>query len=85
MPDVINYTEARKNLAATMDKVCDDCDAVIITRRKARPVVMMSLDDYNSLMETAYLLSSPKNAERLMRAIEEDKAGLGKERDLIEE
>lgn len=70
MPEAINYTEARKNLAATMDKVCQDHETLIITRRGAKPVVMISLEDYNSLQETAYLLQNPTNAARLMKSVD---------------
>lgn len=70
MLDAINYSEARKNLASIMDSICDERDIVVITRRKARPVVMMSLDDYNSIEETGYLLRSPANAQRLMESID---------------
>ena len=69
MLDAISYSEARKNLASLMDSVCNDSDVVVITRRKARPVVLMSLDEYNSIQETAYLLRSPANAERLLESI----------------
>lgn len=75
MPDAISYTEARKNLASTMDKVCDTHEPMIITRQKAQPVVMMSLNDYNSIAETAYLLNSPANAERLRASIRAAEAG----------
>ena len=60
MLDAITYTEARKNLAGLMDAVCDNIDAVVITRRKSRPVVLMSLDEYNSIKETNYLLTQPQ-------------------------
>mgnify|MGYP005854397341 FL=1 len=66
----INYTAARENLASTMDRVCDDCDPVIITRNRNQAVVMLSLADYESLQETAYLLRSPANAKRLFDAME---------------
>ncbi|MDR1242679.1 MAG: type II toxin-antitoxin system prevent-host-death family antitoxin [Deltaproteobacteria bacterium] len=69
--DAISYSEARKNLASLMDTVCDDSDVVVITRRKARPVVLMSLDEYNGIRETAYLLRSPANAERLLESMAE--------------
>ena len=69
MLDAVNYSEARKNLASLMESVCDDSDVVVITRRKARPVVMMSLGEYNSIQETGYLLRSPANAERLLESI----------------
>ena len=67
----ISYTAARGNLADTMKKVCDDHDPVIITRRNAEPVVMLSLEDYEALCETNYLLQSPENAKRLIASIEE--------------
>lgn len=69
MLDAISYSEARKNLASLMDSVCDDSDIVVITRRKARPVVLISLDEYNGIQETAYLLRSPANAERLLESV----------------
>ena len=69
MSQAITYSEARQNLAETMARVCDTHAPVIITRRKSRPVVMLSLDDYSSLAETAYLLQSPANAERLRAAL----------------
>jgi antitoxin YefM len=60
--DTITYSEARSKLADTMEKVCDDHAPMIITRKNSRSVVMISLDDYQALEETAYLLRSPKNA-----------------------
>lgn len=66
----ITYTAARENLASTMNRVCNDRDPVIITRNRDQSVVMLSLDDYESLQETAYLLRSPANAKRLFDAIE---------------
>ena len=80
----ISYTAARANLAKTMKKVSEYHDPVIITRRSNEAVVMISLEDYESLNETAYLLQNPKNAMRLIESIEELEAGRGKERDLIE-
>jgi len=80
----ITYSEARSKLAETMEKVCDDHAPVIITRKNSRSVVMMSLDDYEALEETAYLLRSPKNARRLLESIAQLEAGEGTERDLIE-
>ena len=64
--DAITYTHARTHLAKTMEKVCDDHDPVIITRQNQHSVVMISLEDYQALEETAYLLRSPKNARRLL-------------------
>ena len=79
----ITYTSARENLAATMDKVCEDRDPVIITRKREQAVVMMSLDDYEALEETAYLLRSPKNTRRLIEAVAELENGKGLERELL--
>jgi len=82
--DSISYTTARANLAKTMDSVCESHEPVIITRSGQESVVMLSLDDYNSLEETAYLLRSPKNAKRLIEAIAELERGGGVERELSE-
>lgn len=73
----ITYTAARENLATTMDRVCSDHDPVIITRNRDQAVVMLSLDDYESLQETAYLLRSPANAERLLASIDSLNRGKG--------
>jgi len=67
-----------------MEKVCDDHDPIIITRKAARPVIMMSLDDYEALEETAYLLRSPKNARRLLESIAQLEAGKGTEKELTD-
>ena len=82
--DAISYTAARANLAKTMEKVCNDHDPVIITREEYPPVVMLSLEDYQSMEETAYLLRSPANARHLLESIAELEAGKGTERELIE-
>ena len=82
--DAITYTEARENLAQTIQRVCRDHDPVIITRKREDSVVMMSLADYESLTETAYLLKSPKNARRLLAAIAELEEGKGQQRTLVE-
>ena len=68
--NAITYTAARENLAATMDQVCKDRNPVIITRKRDQSVVMLSLEDYESLEETAYLLRSPANAKRLVASLE---------------
>lgn len=80
----ISYTAAREKLAATMDQVCDDREAVIITRKRNQSVVMLSLEDYESLEETAYLLRSPANAKRLQAAIESLESGEGREKELVD-
>ena len=78
----LTYTAVRSNLAKTMKEVCDDHDPVIITRKQHDAVVMMSLEDYEALNETAYLLRTPKNTKRLLESIEELEKGKGKERKL---
>jgi antitoxin YefM len=80
----ISYTAARGNLSGTMQKVCDDHDPVIITRQNAGSVVMLSLEDYEALCETNYLLQSPINTQRLLKSIEELSTGKGKEQELVE-
>jgi antitoxin YefM len=74
--DVKTFSEARANLKAVMDSVVENCIPVIISRRKAEPVVMISLSEWNSLQETAYLNSSPANRKRLDDAIAQADAGL---------
>ena len=82
--DAITYSSARANLASTMDRVCEDHEALIITRNGQQSVVMLSLEDFTALEETAYLLRSPANTKRLMRAIEQLNAKSGTERALAE-
>lgn len=80
-----SYSELRKNLAATLDRVTQDRDAVIITRDRGKPAaVLMSLEEFASYEETLHLLRSPANAARLTDAISELESGKGKERKLIE-
>ena len=80
----ISYTAARANLAGTMKKVCDDHDPVNETRKNNESVIMMSLEDFEALKETAYLLQSPKNVKRLLASIGELESGRGQQRDLVE-
>lgn len=80
----ISYSESRANYAATLDSVLADREEVVITRAGHDPVVLVALDDYESLKETAYLLRSPANARRLLAAIENLTAGGGTENELIE-
>ncbi len=68
-----------------MNQVCEDHAPVIITRQSQKPVVMMSLKDYNVFEETLYLRRSPKNAQRLYQALDELKQGKYQQHDLIEE
>ena len=83
--EIINYTDARKNFTATMDKVCENHLPVAITRRNGKAVVMLSLEDYNAWEETMYLLRSRKNRTRLLEAIEQTEKGNIQHHPLIEE
>ena len=82
--NAISYTKIRNKLAQMMAKVCADHEPVMITRNKKQTVVMISLEDYQALEETAYLLRSPENAKRLLESILELESGSGSERELIE-
>ncbi|MBE0378366.1 type II toxin-antitoxin system Phd/YefM family antitoxin [Pseudoalteromonas prydzensis] len=82
--DAISYTAARANLASTMAQVCDDHAPIIITRKSESPVVMMSLEDYNAMQETTYLLRSPANARKLLESIAELEQGEGTQKELLE-
>ena len=73
----ITYTAARANLAKTMDRVVDDHDPIIITRNRDQSVVLLSLEDYQALEETAFLLRTPVNATRLLASIEQLNTGKG--------
>ena len=80
----MTYTAARETLADTMQRVCEDHAPVVITRRRDQAVVMMALDDYEAMEETAYLLRSPRNARRLREAVDQFRQGKGTERKLPE-
>ena len=80
----MSYSESRANYAAALDSVLDDREEIVITRAGKDPVVILALDDYESLKETAYLLRSPANARRLLGSIERLEAGKGTERTLDE-
>ena len=82
---VKNYSELRKHLSETMDEVSEDHSPVVITRNSKKPVVMISLEDFNSYEETIHLMRSPKNLARLITSVEEVKKGNFQNRDLIEE
>lgn len=80
----MSYTESRARYAEVLDSVVNDREEVVITRAGHEPAVIVSLDDYESLKETAYLLRSPVNARRLLESIDQLEAGKGVERELIE-
>ena len=82
--DAITYTKARATLAQTIDSVCENHEPVIITKKNDRSVVMLSLEDFQALEETSYLLRNPKNARRLLDSVNELDAGGGSERALTE-
>lgn len=80
----ISYTAARQNLAKTMEQVCQDHAPIIITRKTNESVVLMSLEDFTALQETAYLLRSPQNTRRLIESIAQLENGKGAERELVD-
>lgn len=82
---IVSFTEARNGLKAVLDGVVNDADTTIITRRDSEDAVVMSLDYYNSLMETVHLLRSPQNSEHLNRSITQYRAGKTTARELIDE
>ena len=82
---VINFSDARNNLKSVLDQVVDDADYTIITRRNSENAVVMSLETFNSFMETFHLLKSPANAAHLSKSIAQFKKGQVQEQDLIYE
>jgi antitoxin YefM len=80
----MSYTESRARYAEVLDGVTNDREEVVITRAGHEPVVIVSLEDYESLRETAYLLRSPTNARRLLDAMERLEAGRGRVHDLVQ-
>ncbi|MEO7194052.1 MAG: type II toxin-antitoxin system prevent-host-death family antitoxin [Pseudonocardiaceae bacterium] len=80
----MSYSESRARYAETLDSVVDDREEVVITRAGHEPVVIVSLDDYQSLKEMAYLVRSPANARRLLASIDRLESGSGVIHDLIE-
>ena len=83
--DAITYTDLRQNLKKYMDKVTQDHDALIITRKNNENVVLISVAEYNSLLETNYLLSNEANAEHLKESISQHKSGKMKSKELLDE
>ena len=81
---IVSFSEARNSLKTVLDAVVNDADTTIITRRDSPDAVVMSLDHYNSLMETVHLLRSPANAEHLSRSIEQYRAGKAKHQELVD-
>jgi len=81
--NVLTYSETRASLKQAMDNVCRHHDPTVITRQRGDHVVMMSLEDYNSMEETIYLLGNPHNAIRLTRSIKQVEAGRATIRELV--
>lgn len=80
--NILSFSEARASLKAVMDDVCKDHEPAVITRQSGEHVVMISLADYTSMEETMHLLSSPKNASRLMESVAQLRAGKARIREL---
>ena len=80
---VVNFSEARNQLKSVLDQVVDDADYTVITRRDADDAVVMSLDQFNGLMETVHLLKSPANAAHLNKSIKQYRAGKTEEHGLL--
>ncbi|MDQ6958469.1 MAG: type II toxin-antitoxin system prevent-host-death family antitoxin [Mariprofundaceae bacterium] len=83
--NIVSFTEARNSLKSVLNRVIDDADCTIITRRDTEDAVVMSLDYYNGLMETVYLLKSPANVEHLDESIEQFRQGTIREHKLLQE
>ncbi len=81
---IINFSDARNNLKRVIDQVVEDADYAVITRRDDADAVVMSLDTFNSLMETVHLLKTPANAAYLARSIEQLRKGKTKLKDLVD-
>ena len=82
---VVNFTEMRKHLKSVLDQVVLDADYTIISRRDAENAVVMSLDQFNGLMETVHLLKSPANVEHLEKSIQEYRAGKIEKHNLVDD
>ena len=82
--NIVSFTEARNGLKSVLDRVVNDADYTVITRRDAEDAVVMSMEHYNSLMETVHLLKSPANAAHLAKSIEQYQSGKTTERDMID-
>jgi len=82
--DAINYTDLRKNLKSFLDKVYDNHEPLIITRKNNENIVLLSIDDYNSFMETIYLLSNTSHSKRILNSLENARNGKTFEKELID-
>ena len=82
---VINFSDARNRLKTVLDEVVDDRDYTIISRRDAEDAVVMSLEQFNSLMETVHLLKSPANVAHLEKSIKQYQSGKTVQRKLVDD
>lgn len=73
--EIISYTKARNNFSDVMNKVCQNHTPITIYRQESKPVVLISLEDYNSIEETMYLMSTPNNFKNLLQSIDEIEQG----------
>jgi antitoxin YefM len=80
---IVTYSEARSSLKSVLDTVHEDADVTVISRRDGADAVVMSLDHYQSIMETMHLLSTPANASAMARAVQQDRAGQAVRRELV--
>jgi len=81
---VVNFTEARNNLKSLCDTVYEDSEEIIVNRKNGENVVIMSLESYNAMKETSYLLASPKNKERLLNSLSNARTGKVTQKELVE-
>ncbi len=82
---VVNFSDARNNFKKVIDEVVENADYTIISRRNSEDAIVMSLNTFNSIMETFHLLKSPANAEHLSKSIKQYKQGKARGRELIDE
>ena len=82
---VVNFTDVRNSLKTVIDQVVEDADFTVISRRDAPDAVIMSLDTFNSMMETSYLLKSPANASHLAKSLEQYRKGKTKSWQLLDD
>lgn len=83
--DAVSYSDLRQNLKSYLDKVYNDHDQLIITRKNDENLVILSIGEYNSLLETSYLLSSKANADHLKLSIDQSNSGKSTTRELLED
>lgn len=83
--NAVNYSDLRRNLKSYMDRVYEEREPLIVTRRNNENVVVMSIDQYNSLLETSYLLGNEANAVHLLESLRDARAGRTEERELVDE